>query len=456
MQCLTHISLYHSHLCAGIPAPSTTGVQHPKLTPPAIAVATTEQLQAKVRTKMPRKHHLALRTFEFHPIVIDLSSPPSPSPSLPQEAYAAKLKQALPEKLSSQAADIIAQAKSSLGLGADANAPGTAAVEAAITKVLSENKKRHPRTLPPLPTLPRITSDHPHQQPSQHQQHPPQRTSRRMAQKRAREVVDTETDPAALPPSKRVQRMEALYDQLRELNDYQSMMVRSLREAKAELAAAKEENDNLWAATAHIGAAMHAAIEERDSCATVVPVLGGEEEDDHDMHHHNHNSNENRFSAALLHTSSQQQQEHNLVVGDGLVPMVNASGNNNHNHNGGGAGGGGLPFSLAPNSMGRDHPLLTPGTAHLASLFSPMGDVLEDAMNMFGATPAVVAMGGGRMLLFKENMTTTMMHDAVDIGGAGAKDEEKQQGGDQEKDCNRAGAAEPATQSTEKSFSFKL
>jgi len=82
-----------------------------------------------------------------------------------------------------------------------------------------------------------------------------------------RENDDT-VDPATLPPAKRVQRMNRLYNKLRQTQQFHSALNQTINQAKGKVADITMENEQLWAALAHIGAAMHAAIEERDK-----PVL---------------------------------------------------------------------------------------------------------------------------------------------------------------------------------------
>lgn len=228
------------------PNPSA-GNQQPKLTPPALATATSEQLSAK-------------------------------------DAYAAKLKQALPEKLSTEASGVIKSAKSNLGLPE----VDTTRIEATVSAALAADANALAALLPSLPTLKPQQLEKQRTNEAQQQTQQPQRTSRRVAAKRARDP-EADVDPATLPPPKRVARMEALYNQLRALHDYNVTLSSSIRQLKGDLEKLNEENENLWAATAHIGAAMHAAIEERDAQAGEISFLPGslgEEEPEELDHHH--------------------------------------------------------------------------------------------------------------------------------------------------------------------------
>ena len=132
--------------------------------------------------------------------------------------------------------------------------------------------------------------------------------------------------------------MHSLESHLTQILEHQKRLAEEIRLAKAELDRVSEENDNLFAATAHIGAAMHAAIEERDSHAGAplsVPALGIEEPQQ----------------------QIAQEQPQQPLGGPILVPVEMP---------------GGPSF------------VLTPGSAALAALFSPnCGDDLFAACSMF-------------------------------------------------------------------------
>jgi hypothetical protein len=324
-----------------------------------------------------------------------------------QDAYAAKLKQSLPEKLATEAANVIISAKITLGLsGID-----TTRIEATVAAALTADANALPGA---LPTLEPQQLDQQRTTEAQQQTQQPQRTSRRVAAKRARDP-EADIDPATLPPPKRVARMESLYEQLRALHDYNSTISSSIRQVKGDLEKLNEENENLWAATAHIGAAMHAAIEERDAQAGEISYLPGslgEEEPEELEHQH------------PLQQQQQQQQEQmppSTVGGPTLVPVVQ-------------------------HTAGRP-PLLTPGTAGLAALFSPSGDDLFAACNMFiSPTDRVVAPPSGaekqlRGSLFPET-TKKAIAAAAEATRVPAVEE-------------KARNAQPAL-SDDKSFSFRL
>lgn len=329
-----------------------------------------------------------------------------------QDAYAAKLKQALPEKLATEASGVINAAKANLGLpGVD-----TTRIEATVSAALAANANALAGALPSLPSL--ETQQLEQERTNEAQQHTqqPQRTSRRVAAKRARDP-EADVDPAKLPPPKRVARMEALYDQLRALHDYNVTISTSIRQVKGDLEKLNEENENLWAATAHIGAAMHAAIEERDAQAGEISFLPGslgeEEPEELELHH----------------PLQQQQQQHeqmppSTVGGPTLVPQTQTAGRPS---------------------------LLTPGTAGLAGLFSPSGDDIFAACNMFiSPTDRVVAppATGAEKQLRESLFPETAKKAAAGVleaaaGRAPAAEEE------------RRNEARPAD-SDDKSFSFKL
>jgi hypothetical protein len=300
-----------------------------------------------------------------------------------QDAYAAKLKQTLPDKLATEAANVINTAKATLGLpGVD-----TSRIEASVSAALAADVNAIPGALPTLEL-----QQEQQQRMSDGMQ--PQRTSRRVAAKRARDP-EVEVDPATLPPPKRVARMEALYEQLRALHDYNTTLSSNLRQVKASIEKNNEENENLWAATAHIGAAMHAAIEERDAQAgeiSFLPSLG-----DEDLEHHH----------PLQHHQQHPHQEQ--------MPPSTAGG---------------------PTLVPQRPTLLTPGTAGLAALFSPSGDDLFLACNMF-VSPT------DRAPLFPET--------AKKATGAAVAPQQAGAAAAQEKTKD----AQPAL-SDDKSFSFRL
>jgi hypothetical protein len=202
--------------------------------------------------------------------------------------------------------------------------------------------------------------------------------------------------------------MEALYDQLRALHAYNTTLSSSIRQGKSDLERLNEENENLWAATAHIGAAMHAAIEERDAQAGEISFLPslGDEEDEELEHHH----------PLQLH-QQQEQMPPSTIGGLTLVPQSNRP------------------------------PILTPGTAGLAALFSPSGDDLFAACNMFvSPTDRVIAPPEQslRGSLFPETAKKTTSAAAAVVPKAVVVADE-----------NTAKDAKPAL-SDDKSFSFRL
>ena len=149
-----------------------------------------------------------------------------------------------------------------------------------------------------------------------------------------------------------------------------------MRDAQAHLAKIQEENDNLWGATAHIGAAMHAAIEERDSShsgggggnsssLSFGNIWATEQKQTRHNHHHHHDH--------LQHQNEQQEQQPG--VGPHMVPVMPPP-----STGGIGIGVGGI---------------FTPGTGGLASLFG--GEDLFAALDMFVNHPTerLFATGGG-------------------------------------------------------------
>lgn len=387
------------------PNPSA-GNQQPKLTPPALATATSEQLSAKVS-------QLAAGFVFSTTIFANPQTYPHCCSFFLQDAYAAKLKQALPEKLSTEASGVIKSAKSNLGLPE----VDTTRIEATVSAALAADANALAALLPSLPTLKPQQLEKQRTNEAQQQTQQPQRTSRRVAAKRARDP-EADVDPATLPPPKRVARMEALYNQLRALHDYNVTLSSSIRQLKGDLEKLNEENENLWAATAHIGAAMHAAIEERDAQAGEISFLPGslgEEEPEELDHHH-----------PLQHPHHHQHEPMppSTAGGPTLVPQT----------------------QQVPQPTGRP-PLLTPGTAGLAALFSPSGDDLFAACNMFisptdrvVAPPATGAEKQLRAPLFPE---TAAAAPEIVAGRATSATEERR------KD------AQPAL-SDDKSFSFRL
>lgn len=252
-----------------------------------------------------------------------------------QDAHANKLKQALPDKLAAQAAHIIGSSKNSLGL------PGmdSSRVEATVNAALMNDNDNSAHALPRLPLFePQQLEQRDEDGQQGPSYYPPQRTSRRISAKRSRDP-DADVDVATLSPPKRVARMNTLYAQMERVLEQQKRLAEQVDLAKAELARVTEENDNLFAATAHIGAAMHAAIEERDAQAgapSTVPSLGIEEP-------------QQRMS---------QEQAQQPMGGPTLVPVDMP-------------GGHGTCI------------MLTPGSVGLAALFSPSGDDLFAACDMF-------------------------------------------------------------------------
>lgn len=386
------------------PNPSA-GNQQPKLTPPALVTATSEQIIAKV-SSWPLGSYSPQQLLQILRRIL-IAYPHCCSFFL-QDAYAAKLKQALPEKLATEATGIINAAKANLGLpGVD-----TTRIEATVSAALAADAKALAGPLPSLPTLEPQQPEERSTNEVQQQTQQPQRTSRRVAAKRARDP-EADVDPATLPPPKRVARMEALYDQLRALHDYNITLSSSIRQVKGDLDKLNDENENLWAATAHIGAAMHAAIEERDAQAGEVSFLPGSlgEEEPEELEHH-----------PLQH---QQQQQHEQM------PPSTAGGP-----------------TFVPQTAGRP-PLLTPGTAGLAALFSPSGDDLFAACNMFisptdrvVAPPATGAEEQLRGSLFPETAKKATAGARVEAAAGRATEERRKD-------------AQPAL-SDDKSFSFKL
>ena len=151
-----------------------------------------------------------------------------------------------------------------------------------------------------------------------------------------------------------------------------------MRDAQAHLAKIQEENDNLWGATAHIGAAMHAAIEERDSShsgggggnsssLSFGNIWATEQKQTRHNHHHHHDH--------LQHQNEQQEQQPG--VGPHMVPVMPPPS----------TGGVGIGIGVGG--------IFTPGTGGLASLFG--GEDLFAALDMFVNHPTerLFATGGG-------------------------------------------------------------
>jgi hypothetical protein len=129
-------------------------------------------------------------------------------------------------------------------------------------------------------------------------------------------------------PSKRLQRMNELYGILHKAREDNAKIDYEICQVKSEIAEVAHENSQLWAALAHIGAAMHAAIEERD--ASTAP--------------------------AAQPAASTQTVPAATGPSPALVPAP------------------GLHANL---------PILTPGTITLAALFSPNGDDIFAGCNLF-------------------------------------------------------------------------
>lgn len=169
---------------------------------------------------------------------------------------------------------------------------------------------------------------------------------------------DDTADPATLAPAKRVQRMNRLYHNLRQTQQLHSTLNQAINQARGKLADIALENEQLWAAMAHIGAAMHAAIEERDK-------------------------------PALPHSPS-------------LQPAVQIEPLDVQYH---------PPY--APTLGGAPMPTISPGVV-LGSIFSPNGDDLFAACNMF-VSPAerMAAAAEGEKLrwnLFPDGQTRQGVH----------------------------------------------
>lgn len=285
------------------------------------------------------------------------------------------MKQALPDKLAAEAAQVIDRSKASLGLPSlDATR-----VEALISGVLAENG-----ALPRMSTL----------EPQQLEQRPdggaaaPPRASRRASAKRGRDAEE-DVDPAQLPPPKRIERMESGYEEMRVAVDTGRALEAALRQARAQLDALRHSNDHLWGAFAHIGSAIHAAIEVRDAAAgtgpTLLPALGPGPPGEH-------------LAAAARHHSEMLLPEAPPTIA-GLVPVA------------------------PPPSAG---PVFTPGSAGLAALFSPSGDDLFAACGMFvspmDGTATAAAQAPLRGQLFPE--TTAAAVDEAEEPQPAASDDD--------------------------------
>lgn len=131
-------------------------------------------------------------------------------------------------------------------------------------------------------------------------------------------------------PSKRLQRMNELYGILHKAREDNAKIDYEIWQVKSEIAQVAHENSQLWAALAHIGAAMHAAIEERD--AATAPRA--------------------QPTAPILPAPAVTGPSPALVPAPGLHANL---------------------------------PILTPGTIALAALFSPNGDDIFAGCNLFSS-----------------------------------------------------------------------
>lgn len=163
-----------------------------------------------------------------------------------------------------------------------------------------------------------------------------------------------------MPAKKRMESMKSLEERLETVQSRNMKLKETVNQAESKCKMAREENEQLWGAAAHIMAALSAALEARRE-------------------------------AAYLYM--QQQQDGNLAVPDS-VPQQQQQ---------------------VPNSM----PRFTPCPTGLAGMFSPMGDDLFAACNMFisplGLLTTLPPKDNPRNLFPEnaENMTKTTMNGDV-------------------------------------------
>jgi len=163
----------------------------------------------------------------------------------------------------------------------------------------------------------------------------PAASQHRVRRKRARfEDSDYEYEEAdELPPRKRLDRMNALYDELRQAHQRNLSLDRAVYQVHKHVTEELRNNEILWAMSAHIGAAMHMAVEERDLNAQEQLKTSRYEED--------------------------EKEEEEAEVVEAKAPVAVA----------------------AEQTTAR--PGLSPGAAMFAAIFSPDGSDLFAACNMF-------------------------------------------------------------------------
>ena len=145
---------------------------------------------------------------------------------------------------------------------------------------------------------------------------------------RSSDLEEYEDPDLVRRPAKRLQRMNELYGILHKAREDNAKIDYKICQVKSEIAEVAHENSQLWAALAHIGAAMHAAIEERD--ASTAPAA--------------------------------QPASSTLAVPDVTGPS---------------------PALVPAPGLHANLPILTPGTITLAALFSPNGDDIFAGCNLF-------------------------------------------------------------------------
>lgn len=190
-----------------------------------------------------------------------------------QAILTSKMLNALPEKLDHQMKQTIAQAKASVGL----DHFDSSTIENRLQATLQHPSTDFTNTQNTRATAHHPSSHHKSARPQQLQGPQHQAINARHRRKRARpsyldDLTDDEEigvggglDPkeSIVPPRKRLETINHLSNELRDVENRNRRLYSILTQTESKLQSETADNNTLWAMVAHIGAAIHAAVEER-------------------------------------------------------------------------------------------------------------------------------------------------------------------------------------------------